>query len=467
MSTVRTRFAPSPTGFLHVGGARTALFSYLEARRHGGQFILRVEDTDRERSTEPAVQAIIDGMQWLGLEHDEGPFFQTQRFDRYRQVAHELLAAGKAYHCWMSKDELEAMRADQEARGLKPRYNGYWRDRSDAPPPGVTPVIRFKNPLHGEVIVDDRVRGRVVFDNAELDDLIIWRSDDSPTYNFGVVVDDADMRITDVIRGDDHLNNTPRQMNIYEALGKPVPRFAHLPMILGPDGAKLSKRHGAVNVLGYREDGFLPAALLNYLVRLGWSNGDQEIFSMAEMIALFSADDVNHSASRFDVEKLRWLNQHYLKTLDPALIVPELRWHLVRQGLDPDSGPQAEDLIIALRERVHTLQEMAERARVWFDPLTQYDDAAVTKHLTAAARVPLQAAHTALASVSDWSALSVHDALNGAAQGLGLGLGKVAQPLRVAITGTQVSPSIDHTVYLAGQAEALKRIDAALAKLPA
>ena len=467
MSTVRTRFAPSPTGFLHVGGARTALFSYLEARRHGGQFILRVEDTDRERSTEPAVQAIIDGMQWLGLEHDEGPFFQTQRFDRYRQVAHELLAAGKAYHCWMSKDELEAMRADQEARGQKPRDNRYWRDRSDAPPPGVTPVIRFKNPLHGEVIVDDRVRGRVVFDNAELDDLIIWRSDDSPTYNFGVVVDDADMRITDVIRGDDHLNNTPRQMNIYEALGKPVPRFAHLPMILGPDGAKLSKRHGAVNVLGYREDGFLPAALLNYLVRLGWSNGDQEIFSMAEMIALFSADDVNHSASRFDVEKLRWLNQHYLKTLDPALIVPELRWHLVRQGLDPDSGPQAEDLIISLRERVHTLQEMAERARVWFDPLTQYDDAAVTKHLTAAARVPLQAAHTALASVGDWSALSVHDALNAAAQGLGLGLGKVAQPLRVAITGTQVSPSIDHTVYLAGQAEALKRIDAALAKLPA
>lgn len=452
---------------LHVGGARTALFSYLEARRHGGQFILRVEDTDRERSTDAAVQAILDGMAWLGLEHDEGPFFQTQRFDRYRQVAQELLAAGKAYHCWMSKEELEAMRNEQEARGLKPRYNGYWRDRTDTPPAGVTPVIRFKNPLHGEVIVDDRVRGRVVFDNAELDDLIIWRSDDSPTYNFGVVVDDADMRITDVIRGDDHLNNTPRQMNIYEALGKPVPRFAHLPMILGPDGAKLSKRHGAVNVLGYREDGFLPAALLNYLVRLGWSYGDQEIFSMPEMIALFSADDVNHSASRFDVEKLRWLNQHYLKTLDPALIAPELRWHLLRQGLDPDSGPKLEDLILALRERVHTLQEMAERARVWIDPLTSYDDVAVAKHLTAAARIPLQAAHAALAGVNDWSALAVHDALNAAAQGLGLGLGKVAQPLRVAITGTQVSPSIDHTVYLAGQNEALKRIDAALAKLPA
>lgn len=467
MSTVRTRFAPSPTGMLHVGGARTALFSYLEARRHGGQFILRVEDTDRERSTDAAVQAILDGMAWLGLEHDEGPYYQTQRFDRYRQVAHELLTAGKAYHCWMSKDELEAMRADQEARGLKPRYNGYWRDRNETPPVGVTPVIRFKNPLHGDVVVDDRVRGRVTFDNAELDDLIIWRSDDSPTYNFGVVVDDADMAITDVIRGDDHLNNTPRQMNIYAALDKPIPRFAHLPMILGPDGAKLSKRHGAVNVLGYREDGFLPAALLNYLVRLGWSHGDQEIFTMAEMTQLFSADEVNHSASRFDVEKLRWLNQHYLKTLDPALVAPELRWHLARLGVDPASGPQAEDLIIALRERVHTLAELAERARVWFDPLTAYDEAAVAKHLTAAARVPLQAAHTALAGVSDWSALAVHDALNAAAQGLGLGLGKVAQPLRVAITGTQVSPSIDHTVYLAGQREALKRIDAALAKLPA
>ena len=467
MTAVRTRFAPSPTGFLHVGGARTALFSYLEARRHGGQFILRVEDTDRERSTDAAVQAIIDGMAWLGLEHDEGPFYQTQRFDRYRQVAHELLAAGKAYHCWMTKEELEAMRADQEARGLKPRYNGYWRERKDTPPAGVTPVIRFKNPLHGEVVVDDRVRGRVVFDNAELDDLIIWRSDDSPTYNFGVVVDDADMRITDVIRGDDHLNNTPRQMNIYDALGKPIPRFAHLPMILGPDGAKLSKRHGAVNVLGYREDGFLPQALLNYLVRLGWSYGDQEIFSMAEMISLFSADDVNHSASRFDVEKLRWLNQHYLKTMDPAAVAPELRWHLARAGLDADTGPKAEDIVIALRERVHTLNEMADKARVWFGPLESYDDAAVAKHLTAAARVPLQAAHTALSAVQGWSAAAVHDALNAAATGLGLGLGKVAQPLRVAITGTQVSPSIDHTVYLAGQAEALKRIDAALAKLPA
>lgn len=464
--SVRTRFAPSPTGYLHVGGARTALFCYLEARRHHGQFVLRVEDTDRERSTHEAVMAILDGMAWLGLSHDEGPYFQTQRFDRYRQVAEDLVAAGKAYRCYCSKEELDAMRAAQEARGEKPRYNGYWRDRTDPPPPGVTPVIRFRTPQEGQVVVRDRVRGTVVFDNAELDDLVIWRSDDSPTYNFGVVVDDADMQISDVIRGDDHLNNTPRQIHIYEALGLTPPRFAHLPMILGPDGAKLSKRHGAVSVLAWREEGFLPQALLNYLVRLGWAHGDQEIFSMEEMIEKFSIDDVNHSASRFDNDKLRWLNQHYLKTTDPALLAPELRWHLQRQGVDPASGPAAEDLIVALRERVHTVKEMTERAQVWMQPLHDYDAAAVAKHLVPAARAPLEATHRSLAALGEWSAASVHEALAAVAQELGLGLGKVAQPLRVAMTGTQVSPSIDHTVYLAGQAEALKRIDAALAKIP-
>ena len=462
---VRTRFAPSPTGYLHVGGARTALFCFLQARHQQGEFVLRVEDTDRERSTDAAVQAILDGMAWLGLNHDEGPYFQTQRFDRYREVAQQLLREGQAYHCYCSKEELDTMRAEQEANGLKPRYNGLWRDSSATPPAGVTPVIRFKNPLIGEVVVDDRVRGRVVFDNAEMDDLVIWRSDDSPTYNFGVVVDDIDMRITDVIRGDDHLNNTPRQINIYAALGATPPRFAHLPMILGPDGAKLSKRHGAVSVLGYREDGFLPAALLNYLVRLGWSHGDQEIFTMAEMTELFSVDDVNHSASRFDVEKLKWLNQQYLKTLDPDEIVPELQWHLREQGLTDAAWPAPRDLVIALRERVHTLKEMAERARVWKDPLTEYDAAAVAKHLVAGARAPLEAARVALAELTEWSASSVHGALDAASKTLGVGLGKVAQPLRVAITGTQVSPSIDYTVYLAGQSQALARIDAALARL--
>ena len=426
--------------------------------------MLRVEDTDRERSTDAAVKAILDGMEWLGLKYDEGPYFQTQRFDRYREVAQQLLAQGKAYHCYCSKDELDTMRADQEARGLKPRYNGLWRDSRATPPEGVVPVIRFRNPAQGEVVVDDRVRGRVVFENAELDDLVIWRSDDSPTYNFGVVVDDIDMRITDVIRGDDHLNNTPRQINIYAALGARPPRFAHLPMILGPDGAKLSKRHGAVSVLGYREDGFLPAALLNYLVRLGWSHGDQEEFTMAQMTELFSVDDVNHSASRFDVEKLKWLNQQYLKSLEPSAIVPELEWHLAQQGL-LGRGPQPIDLIIALRERVHTLKEMAERARIWIDPLTEYDAAAVAKHLQACARAPLEAARTALAALSEWTAANIHGALEETAKALGVGLGKVAPPLRVAMTGTQVSPSIDHTIYLTGQRQALERIDAALAKI--
>lgn len=459
---IRTRFAPSPTGYLHVGGARTALFCLLEARHHGGQFVLRIEDTDRERSTQEAVQAILDGMQWLGLDYDEGPIYQTQRFDRYRQVAEELIRADKAYYCYCSKEELDAMRADQEARGLKPRYNGYWRERKDAPPAGVTPVIRFKNPSSGHVIVNDRVRGRVVFDNAELDDLVLWRSDDSPTYNFGVVVDDADMQITDVIRGDDHLNNTPRQINIYQALGLKPPRFAHLPMILGPDGAKLSKRHGAVSVMAYRDEGFLPQALRNYLVRLGWSHGDQEVFSMAEMIKLYSVDDVNQSASRFDVEKLRWLNQQYLKTLDPAEVAPHLEWHLKDQGYDLGSGPKREDLILAFRERVHTLRELAERARCFFQPLQGYEPESAAKHLSTKALDPLVTARGNLAALNGWTQTNIHAALEATALELGVGLGKVAPALRVAITGSQVSPPIDHTLYLTGQQQTLARIDAAL-----
>lgn len=463
---IRTRFAPSPTGYLHVGGARTALFCLLEARRRGGEFALRIEDTDRERSTPEAVQAILDGMDWLGLHHDIGPVYQTQRFERYREVAQQLLAAGKAYHCYCSKDELDAMRADQEARGLKPRYNGMWRDRRETPPAGVTPVIRFRNPESGLVTIHDRVRGTVQIDNAELDDLVIWRSDDSPTYNFAVVVDDADMGITDVIRGDDHLNNTPRQINMYEALGWAVPRFAHLPMILGADGTKLSKRHGAVNVMEWRNDGFLPQALCNYLVRLGWSHGDQEIFSMDELCQLFSIDDVNHSASRFDVEKLKWLNAHYLKTLDPQLIVPELEFQMQRLGLDLAKGPALADVIVGLRERAVTLKEMAEKARVYFEPLDTYDPAAVAKHLVAAAHAPLTEMHAALAALGEWTPAAIHGALEATAGKLGVGLGKVGPAMRVAMTGTQVSPAIDQTIYLVGREQVLKRIEAALAKLP-
>ncbi|HMM66129.1 MAG TPA: glutamate--tRNA ligase [Dokdonella sp.] len=463
--TVRTRFAPSPTGFLHIGGARTALYCWLEARHRGGEFILRVEDTDRERSTQEAVQAILDGMNWLGLEHDEGPFYQTLRMDRYRQVAEDLLNAGKAYYAYESKEEIEAMRAKAMAEGLKPRYNGYYRDRNEPFRDDPNRVIRFRNPSSGSVVFEDKVKGRIEWSNEELDDLVLFRSDGFPTYNFAVVVDDIDMRINEVIRGDDHVNNTPRQINIYNALGAPAPVFAHLPMILGPDGQKLSKRHGAVSVMQYRDDGFLPHAMLNYLVRLGWSHGDQEVFSREEMIALFDIGKANRAPSRFDLEKLSWLNQQYIKNDDPIELVPHFVWQLRAAGIDPEQGPEPLDVIIALRERAQTLKEMAEKARVWYAPLETYDDAAVGKHLKSPTAISaLRAVHEQLSALEDWSVEDVHSAIAAAAEAIGEGMGKVAQPLRVAITGTQVSPSIDHTVFLAGRDEALRRVDAAMAK---
>ncbi|HXD38019.1 MAG TPA: glutamate--tRNA ligase, partial [Rhodanobacter sp.] len=337
--TVRTRFAPSPTGFLHIGGARTALYCWLEARRRGGEFILRIEDTDRERSTDEAVQAILDAMHWLGLDADEGPFYQTRRLERYKQVADELVVAGKAYYAYESKEQIEAMREAAMKAGGKPRYNGHYRDRNEPLRDDPNRVIRFRNPSEGAVVFEDKVKGRIEIANGELDDLVIFRSDGWPTYNFAVVVDDIDMGITEVIRGDDHVNNTPRQINIYHALGAKVPEFAHLPMILDKEGKKLSKRTNAVSVMDYREQGFLPHAILNYLARLGWSHGDQEIFSREEMIALFDIADVNKAASRFDTEKLAWLNQHYLKTDEPQSLVAEFEWHLQRAGLDTAHGP--------------------------------------------------------------------------------------------------------------------------------
>ncbi len=463
----RTRFAPSPTGFLHIGGARTALYCWLEARRRGGQFILRIEDTDRERSTQAAIDAILQAMDWMGLDYDEGPVYQTHRLDRYREVAEQLVAAGKAYYAYETKEELEAMREAAMAAGLKPRYNGAYREANAPLRDDPNRVIRFKNPLHGEVVFHDKIKGRIAWSNEELDDLVIFRSDGYPTYNFAVVVDDMDMGITDVIRGDDHVNNTPRQINIYEALGVPVPHFCHMPMILDPEGAKLSKRHGAANVMQYREDGYLPHALLNYLVRLGWSHGDQEIFSRDEMFALFRIEDVNQKASRLDPAKLGWLNQHYLKTDDPAAVARHFEPQLRAMGFDLARGPAPADVVVALRDRVQTLKEMAERAAVWYQPLETYDAAAVAKHLVAGARAPLEAVREGLAGLGAWSVAGVHGVLEATAARLGLGLGKIAQPLRVAITGTQVSPSIDHTVFLAGQAQALARIDAALAKIPA
>jgi glutamyl-tRNA synthetase len=464
--TCRTRFAPSPTGYLHIGGARTALYCWLEARRRGGTFILRIEDTDRERSTQAAIDAILEAMDWLGLDYDEGPIYQTQRVDRYREVAEQLVAAGKAYYAYETKEELEAMREAAMAANLKPRYDGRARELNLPYRDDPNRVIRFKNPTDGSVVFEDRIKGPIEISNSELDDMVIFRPDGFPTYNFAVVVDDLDMGITDVIRGDDHINNTPRQINIYHALGAQVPLFSHMPMILDEQGAKLSKRTGAADVMQYKEAGYLPHALINYLARLGWSHGDQEIFSRQELIDLFSVEDVNSKAARLDMAKLGWLNQHYFKADDPASIAPQLEYQLRKLGLDLAKGPQSVDVVVALRDRVQTLKEMAERAMVWYLPLESYDEAAVAKHLTAAAQAPLSKAREVLSQVADWNVESVSAALHTAAEQLGIGMGKVAQPLRVAITGTQVSPDISQTVYLAGRDEALKRIDAALIKLP-
>src|SRR5215472_8990639 len=461
--TVVTRFAPSPTGLLHVGGARTALFCWLYARRMEGKFILRVEDTDRERSTEEAVRVILEGMAWLGLDADEGPYYQTERFDRYRAVMGEMLKAGSAYHCYCSKEELDALREQQVARKEKPRYTGICRERT-TPRPGVTPVVRFRNPLAGAVVVEDLVHGPVTFQNAELDDLIIARSDGTPTYNFCVVVDDKDMGITHVIRGDDHLNNTPRQMNMLQALGVTPPVYAHVPMILGPDGAKLSKRHGAVSVLQYEEEGYLPDALLNYLVRLGWSHGDQEVFTRAEMIAAFDIHDVNKAASAFNPEKLQWLNQQHMVRAEPAALVPHLRAQLRRLGLDSTDQTLLEGVIVAQRERAKTMKEMAQNSRFFFVDPIEIDPKAAAKHLGGESREALTQVREQLDQLPQWNALAIHTALNDIATRLQSGLGKVAQPLRVAVTGTAVSPPIDVTLELLGRARTLERIDAALSR---
>jgi glutamyl-tRNA synthetase len=409
-------------------------------------------------------------MDWLGLDYDEGPIYQTHRLDRYKEVAEQLVASGHAYYAYETKEELEAAREKAMAANEKPRYNGAYRDANAGFRDDPNRVIRFRNPLEGTVAWDDKVKGRIEIANSELDDLVIYRSDGYATYNFAVVVDDIDMRITDVVRGDDHVNNTPRQINIYKALiqmgmSADVPAFAHLPMILDEHGAKLSKRTGAADVMQYRDAGYLPHALLNYLVRLGWSHGDQEVFSIAEMQRLFKLEDVNAKAARLDMAKLGWLNQQYLKNDDPVAVGRQLEWHLRQAGYDLDMGPAPADVVVALRDRVQTLKEMAERAAVWYQPLAQYDDAAVAKHLTAAARAPLADARERLAALAAWTAENVGAALHATAEALGLGMGKVAQPLRVAITGTQVSPDIAHTVYLAGQGEALLRIDAALARI--
>ncbi len=458
--TVRTRFAPSPTGMLHIGGVRTALFCWLYARRLGGSFILRIEDTDRERSTPEAVQAILDGMKWLGLEHDEGPFYQTERMDRYKEVIGQFLGERKAYHCYCSKEELDEMRAGQMARKEKPRYDGRCRNRTE-PVAGVNPVVRFRNPDEGQVVVNDIVHGPITFDSAELDDLIIARSDGTPTYNFCVMVDDYDMRITHVIRGDDHINNTPRQINMLRAMGVEPPVYAHVPMILGPDGAKLSKRHGAVSVLQYRDDGFLPEGLLNYLGRLGWSHGDQEIFSIEEMTRLFDIADVNKSASALNVDKMLWTNQQHMLRSTPGHLAKYLKPQLEALGLNADDMEKVAAVAKAQQERAKTLKEMAENSRFFFSDVTSYDEKAAAKNLSTETAPILAAVSEKLAGLAEWRAPAIHLAIMAVAAEKGVGLGKVAQPIRVAVSGGTVSPPIDVTLEILGRETTLARLQRA------
>ena len=461
---IRTRFAPSPTGYLHVGGARTALFCWAYARRHGGQFILRIEDTDLERSTEASKQAILESMRWLGIDWDEGPVYQMQRLARYREVAEQLIRDGHAYYCYCSREELDAMREAQRARGEKPRYDGRWRDSTATPPSGVTPVVRFKTPLTGEVAFDDLVKGSIVVSNEELDDLVILRADGVPTYNFGVVVDDIDMNISHVIRGDDHVNNTPRQINIFRALGAELPAFAHVPMILGADGERLSKRHGAVSVTQYRDDGYLPEAMINYLARLGWSHGDEEVFSSSQLIEWFDLAHISRSPARFDGEKLAWLNQQYIKSADDARLAELARPFLAADGCNLSAGPDLVRVIGLLKERVSTIKELADAAVYFYRPL---EPAAALRqqHFQAELRAPLEALRERFQTTA-WTREEINARVKEVVAEFKLKLPKLAMPLRVMVTGTAQSPSIDAVVELIGREEVVRRMDAALAQFP-
>ena len=461
---IRTRFAPSPTGYLHIGGARTALFSWAYARRHGGKFILRIEDTDLERSTAQSTQAILDGMAWLGLDYDEGPFYQMHRLERYHELAEQLLRTGNAYHCYASKEELDVMREQQRAAGLKPRYDGRWRDSKKTPPVGVKPVVRLKNPSDGHVAFEDLVKGRIVVSNSELDDLVLLRADGVPTYNFGVIIDDLDMNISHVIRGDDHVNNTPRQINILKALGGALPQYAHVPMILGSDGERLSKRHGAVSVMQYLEDGYLPEALLNYLARLGWSHGDEEIFSSEQMIEWFDLASINCAPAKFNPEKLSWLNQQYLKTADNARLAELATPFLETDGCNTATGPDLLKVVGLLKERVNTVAELADAAVYFFRPLEPSTELKAV-HFSSEVRPAMIDLMGQLTS-AEWDPQIIHDSIKAAATKHGLKMPKVAMPLRVMVTGEAQTPSIDAVLELLGREETLKRMNNRLTDFP-
>ncbi|MGR5000795.1 glutamate--tRNA ligase [Vibrio celticus] len=464
--TVKTRFAPSPTGYLHVGGARTALYSWLFAKNQGGEFVLRIEDTDLERNSQEAVDAILEGMKWMGMEWDEGPYYQSKRFDRYNEMVDKLLAEDKAFKCYASKELLDEIRAEQEENKEMARYDANHPKivaANEAAKEGDACVIRFRNPKEGSVVFDDQIRGRIEIANSQLDDLIIRRTDGAPTYNFVVVVDDWDMGITHVVRGEDHINNTPRQINIYEALGAPVPTFAHCAMILGDDGAKLSKRHGAVSVMQYRDEGYLPNALNNYLVRLGWSHGDQEIFSQEEMIEFFSLNAISKSASAFNTDKLLWLNNHYIKTSEPEYVAKYLQWHLDAQKIDTTNGPAITEVIKLVGERCNTLIELAEQSRYFYEDLSEFEAGAAKKHLRGVAKGPLELALAKVEALDDFTTANIKDGVIAAVcEELEIGMGKIGMPLRVAVTGGGQSPSVDAVMELVGKERVIARIKMAL-----
>jgi glutamyl-tRNA synthetase len=457
---IRTRFAPSPTGYLHVGGARTALFSWAYARHFGGTFVLRIEDTDLERSTPEAVQAIIEGMEWLGLHHDEGPFYQMQRMERYREVIAQMLAAGTAYQCYSSPEEVEAMRERQRAAGEKPRYDGTWRPEEGKILPMIPadrkPVVRFRNPTEGDVTWVDVVKGSITISNRELDDLVIARQDGTPTYNFCVAVDDSDMKITHVIRGDDHVNNTPRQINILQAIGAPLPLYGHLPMILGTDGEKLSKRHGAVSVMDYPAQGYLPEAMLNYLGRLGWSHGDDEVFSIEQFQQWFDLDHLTKSPAQFNPEKLDWLNNHYIKQADNTRLVGLVRPMMESHDAKFDGAPDLAAVIALMKDRINTLNELAVAAMLFYRQPAP-DAVLLTQHLTDAIK-PALAQYAEQLKTVEWTKEALSAALKEVLAAHKIKMPQLAMPLRLIITGQLQTPSIDAVVELFGREVVLARI---------